>query len=188
MTRCWRVVHLDPDQHDAWAPAGALHVDSAWQGLGRFDIPKFAVTLFAAESPAAAVGETFATQRLWTDDMLWSGYTQCRRHLVEYEYSGPILELDDAALLAARGHRPSDIVARNRSRSQEIALELWLNGVRALRWWSYHRPEWRIVSIWAPLDEPRPFCDTVEIVGSSELRIDHPGVIVAADVLCRLRL
>lgn len=188
MTRCWRVVHLDADENDVRAPGGALHVDPAWQGLGRFDIPKFAVTLYAAESPAAAVGETFAAQRLWTDDMLWSGYTQRRRHLVEYEYTGPVLELDDAALLAARGYRPSEIVARNRSRSQEIALELWLDDVRALRWWSYHRPEWRILSIWAPLDDPRPWNDTVEIVSAVELSIDHPGVIVAAEVLRRLRI
>lgn len=187
MTRCWRVAHLDPEQDDPWSPGGALHVDPAWQGAGRFDIPGFAVTLYAAESAAGAVGETFAAEPMWSDDMLWSGHVRRRRHLVEYEYTGPVVELDDATLLAARGYRPSDIVARNRSRSQEIGLELWLDGVRALRWWSYHRPEWRVQSIWAPVNDPRPWDGVVEVMSATELRIEHPAVVVAAEVLRRLR-
>lgn len=187
MTHCWRVVHLDPDQDDQWSTGGALHIDPAWQGAGRFDLPKLAVTLYAAETPAAAVGETFASEPVWSDDMLWSGYTRRRRHLVEYEHTGPVVELDDAAFLAARGYRPSDIVARNRSRSHEIALELWLDEVRALRWWSYHRPEWRVLSMWAAVDDPRPWDGVIDVVSSSELSVDHPAVVVAAEVLRRLR-
>ncbi|CAN5800508.1 hypothetical protein BH24ACT5_BH24ACT5_23370 [soil metagenome] len=187
MTRFWRVVHLDPEQDDPWSQGGALHVDPAWQGAGRFDIPKFAVTLYLAETAAAAVGETFASVPTWSDDMLWSGYTQRRRHLVAYEYTGSVVELDDAAFLASRGYRPSDVVARNRSRSQELGLELWLDGIRTLRWWSSMRPEWRVVSIWAPVDGLRPWDGEIEVVGSTELSVDHPAVVVAAEAVCRIR-
>lgn len=164
-----------------------MHVDPAWQGAGRFDIPGHAVTLYLAETPVAAVGEAFAAVPTWTDDMLWSGYTGRRRYLVEFEHSGPYVELDDAAFLASRGYRPSDVVARNRERSQEIALELWLDGVLGLRWWSYHRPEWRVRSIWAPLDSTQPWAEQLRVTDVSELGIASTPMVVAADVLRRPR-
>ena len=117
--------------------------------------------------------------------MLWSGFTGERRYLVEYEHHGTVVDLDDSSFLAEHGYRPSDIVARNRTRTQEIALELWLEGIRTLKWWSYHRPEWRILSTWHPLDEPKPWNDTIEVISTTELTIDHPAIIVAADVLRR---
>ena len=191
MTRYWRVVHYNPARSSPWDVGGELEIKALWQGEGRFDIPSHAWTLYLAESAACAVGETFARHATWTEEMLISGVTGLPRALVEYEADPQalgVVELDDSSFLASRNYRPSDIVARNRTRTQEIALEMFLDGLRALRWWSYHRPEWRAVSVWADVAEPRPWDGFVTPVDVQELHIDHPSLQVAAAALPRERV
>jgi hypothetical protein len=122
--------------------------------------------------------------------MFLSGVTRLPRYLVTYEADPDLLgliELDDANFLSTRNYRPSDIVARNRTRTQEVALELWLEGIRTLRWWSYYRPEWRIISVWADIAESEPWNGLVQPIDVVELHIDHPAVEVAAEVLAKER-
>ncbi|MDQ3468922.1 MAG: hypothetical protein M3487_04000, partial [Actinomycetota bacterium] len=72
--------------------------------------------------------------------------------------------------------------------TQELALRLWLepgppraNGVR---WRSYWRPEWEVVTIWSDGLRP-PWFPLAEVVAVSELAATSAPVVVAVDVLPR---
>lgn len=112
------------------------------------------------------------------------------RCLVTFELSDDTIlrDLDDPRALVELGLRPSDVVRRNRAHTQESAQALWLDmattSTRGLRWWSYWRPEWEVVVVWSD-DLNRPWFPFATVVNVMELRIDHPAVALAADVLPR---
>src|SRR6266487_2358201 len=67
----------------------------------------------------------------------------------------PLLHLDDARNLYARGLRPTQVIERNRAATQAWALSVYEErddqGIRkwqGIKWWSYHRPHWRIIGYW----------------------------------------
>ena len=65
------------------------------------------------------------------------------------EGHAPLLDLDDPKALVARAVRPTEIVVRNRPRTQRIALEAHATGSwSGLSWWSMHRPQWVLHMLW----------------------------------------
>lgn len=92
------------------------------------------------------------------------------------EESHPLLDLDDAPTLLERGLRPTDVVIRNRPRTQRIARlihaeERWAG----MSWWSMHRPQWTLHLIWAPdalvVERVEPLVGHRAVVDASRLLV-----------------
>lgn len=171
-------------------PFHPLHVPLDRQGGGRFDNPHRYAALYASTSPQGAVGETLANSSTWLVSEVErekAGRPRCLVHCTVPD-DVTLLDLDDARTLVDLSLRPSDVVRRNRDHTQEIALSVWLRrretGVHGLRWWSYWRPEWDLVMVWSDGVDP-PWFPFATVAGVDELRIDHPAVVLAADVLPR---
>ena len=164
-------------------PGHPLFVDGSRQGKGRWDKPDLYTVMYLSPAAEAAVGETFGNLRVWTTSMLETPVLPGSvRSLGTYhldEETHPLLDLDDAGVLLARGLRPTDVVIRNRPRTRRlaegIARERQWSGIR---WWSYHRPQWAAVALW-DLEEL-----TVERV---EAITGHPALVDAATTLAKPR-
>ena len=171
------------------APYHPLFVPTSLQGSGRFDNPTRYGAMYAAHTPQAAVGEVFGDLAIWASNAFDYRRRENSRCLVTYELDDDrsLLDLDDADTLAALALRPTDVVKRNRDRTQEVALQLWLDRQRSghagLTWWSYWRPEWTVSMLWSDdLDNSFPGLAVVEV---EPLTSEHPAVDIAADVLHR---
>jgi RES domain-containing protein len=192
--RAYRVCWVDPRwrqlaPEDPFHPLGVA-VDR--QGGGRFDNPHRYAALYAATSPQAAVGETFANSSTWLAEEVTRAKERRPRCLVTLEVDVDehrLLDLDDPRTLVDLGLRPSDVVRRNRDHTQEIAQAIWMalpeTGTRGLRWRSYWRVEWEVLMLWSDDLQP-PWFPFVTVAAVDQLRTDHPAVVLAADVLPRL--
>lgn len=125
------------------------------QGRGRWDNPEVYRAIYVARSPSGAIGEAFAGLSMWSGAMLpFPSVPGSVRALVVYgfdEEAHPLLDLDDARMLLERSLRPTDVVIRNRPRTQGIARtvhseERWAG----MSWWSMHRPQWTLCVLWMP--------------------------------------
>jgi hypothetical protein len=156
------------------------------QGQGRFDNPADYDIWYLSTEASSAVGEVFGSLAVWSEQMFpFPALPGSRRALGIYELDDDlsILDLDDAKNLLDRGLRPSQVVERNRSATQGWSLAIFneqdAQGNRrwaGLRWWSFHRPQWRILGIWGAT----PVCVAVE-----GLHLGHPAVIDAAKTLSK---
>lgn len=193
--RFFRVADVAPDwEASRVSPAEnghPLYVHRQGQGRGRFDLPRQYVGLYVARQPQAAVGERFQGSADWFEERL--SYRRSidgedlERCLVEIETGIEFIDLDDPALLDAMGWRPSDVVKRDRSKTQELALMQWLergkHGKGGLMWWSSWCPAWTVAMAWAdPISPSYP--DTV-VNAVEPLSATHPAVVVAASTLVR---
>lgn len=156
------------------------------QGASRLDNPKEYDCWYLAAEASGAIGETFGDLGVWVPGMfafpLVAGAVKALG-IYRIDDDTPILDLDDARNLLDRGLRPTQVIERNRSMTQAWALKIFQerntggdrrwNGVR---WWSYHRPQWRIYGLW----EIEPACVEVQ-----ELNLEHPAVQHAAAALAR---
>jgi hypothetical protein len=89
----------------------------------------------------------------------------------------PLLDLDDARVLLDRALRPTDIVIRNRPRTQGIARSAHAEGRWAgLSWWSMHRPQWALHVLWD--------WSALTVQGVDPLR-SHPGLVDAGRLLAK---
>lgn len=171
-------------------PGHPLHVDVSRQGSGRGDNPGHYQALYLAESPQGAVGETFGDLIEWTPEMLAIPWLpDAVRGLATFEAEPPLnmLDLDNCDVLVDFNIRPSEVAGRNRERTREITLQIWLRDRwEGIRWWSWWRPEWHNQMVWAAisLTDP-PWIDRLEIDNIDRLTIDHPAVQLAAEVLRR---
>lgn len=178
-----RVCPVDPaarpgrPYHPAYVPASA--------GQHRIDDPEAYDCLYLSADAAGAVAERFAAFPDWGD---WltdhpRGFTLC---LVTFELPDdrPVLDLDDAAALAARGLRPSRVVTRDRATTQAWARAAYDEGRWAgVSWWSYHDPDWTTCGLWCA-----PGAGAVEgldVVGVEALHAGHPAVTEAVQTLLR---
>lgn len=123
------------------------------QGAGRWDNPDRYLARYLSTSPEAAVGEAFAHLSTWTPAMLVvPALPDAQRRIGVFRFdeaTNPLLDLDDAGALYERHLRPTDIVVRNRPRTQKIAAAIFDEGRWAgVKWWSYHRPQWTVVALW----------------------------------------
>lgn len=119
------------------------------QGAGRWDNPDLYLALYVASTPSGAIGEAFAHLRHWSVDMLaFPAIPGSSRSLAVYridEDSTPMLDLDDPKTLASLAIRPSELVARNRPHTQDIARSIHGDGRwSGISWWSTHRPQWAV--------------------------------------------
>ncbi|GAA3385429.1 RES domain-containing protein [Cryptosporangium minutisporangium] len=158
------------------------------QGEGRLDNPAHYTVFYYALEPSGAVGETFGDVPEWTPSLFRSaGVRGSVWALATYMMADRVrlLELDSAPNLADRGLRPTQVIERNRSASQGWALKIYFErnhvGERlwdGVRWWSYHRPAWRIVGYWGS--------ELPAVLKIEPLELDHPAVIDAAYELGRV--
>jgi len=82
-------------------------------------------------------------------------------------------------VLAERCIRPTDVVVRNRPRTQEIAAGIYNERKwSGIRWWSYHRPQWSLVALWT--------ADKLTVVSVDPIG-GQAGLEVASTVLAKLR-
>jgi RES domain len=162
-------------------PGGALYVHPH-QGTGRWDNPHLYRAMYVAAEPAGAIGESFAHLSTWSPAMLDVGFLAgAHRVLATYELDEdihPLLDFDDARALLDRRLRPSDIVIRNRPRTQQIAADVFAEGQWAgLSWWSMHRPQWTLHVLWTYAGL---------VLRRVEQLPDHPGLLDAASRLGKL--
>ena len=161
-------------------PGHPLHVHPV-QGGGRWDNPNLYLVRYLSTSAEGAVGETFGGLGSWSSAMLaYPSLTGSRRVLGTFrldEETNPLLDLDDAAVLVARRVRPTEVVRRNRPRTQQIAESIYRDAKWAgISWWSYQRPQWTQVALWAT--ENLTVDRTEELPG-------HPAVHDAAITLAK---
>lgn len=138
--------------HDPTAAAGKPgHVDYApRQGKGRWDNPDRYVARYFARSPEGAIGEAFGNLGEWSEamfDMPGIG----RRALAEFDVPDTVrlFDFDDATNLAEFDIRPSRVVARDHTLTQQLAARLHGTGDwDGVAWWSFHWPDWTNVMLW----------------------------------------
>ncbi|MGY1686882.1 RES family NAD+ phosphorylase [Geodermatophilus sp. SYSU D00867] len=156
------------------------------QGQGRLDNPHRYNVWYLAADASGAVGETFGDLSRWRDEMFtFPALAGSRRALGTFRIQDDVrlLELDDARNLLERGLRPTQVIDRNRGVTQAWALRTWEEtdgrGVQTwagVRWWSFHRPHWRIIGLWGHMPE----CVEVQ-----PLTMRHPAVVDAATTLLK---
>jgi len=151
------------------------------QGLGRWDNPDLYRARYIAATASGAVGEAFAGLSTWSAAMLpFPSIVGSTRALGVYrldEETQPFLELDDARMLLDRSLRPTDVVIRNRPRTQQIARAVHAEGRWAgLSWWSMHRPQWTLHVLWN---------QTALTVERVEPMAGHPGLLDAGRLLAK---
>jgi hypothetical protein len=162
-------------------PGGALYVPP--QGAGRFDNPAQYEIFYVAESREAAIAEAFGRHPLWTASML-NGIPSLPgsvHALATYGLAdaAALYDLDDPANLVTLKLRPSDVVNRDYTVTQALALRIFTTGtVSGLRWWSYYDPAWANVGLW----------DTaaLTVVDIRPLSIMDSTVVRAARTISRL--
>lgn len=122
------------------------------QGSSRFDNPTLYLAWYMASEPSSAVGETFADLRRWSDAMFdFPALSGARRALATYSLPDdlPYVHLDDPQRLVELGVRPSQVVERNRPYTHGLAARIYNMGkYNGIRWWSFHRPQWRVWCLW----------------------------------------
>ncbi len=181
----YRIFPYLPSARDEGA-AGHPHYLHRPQGSSRLDNPGYYDVWYLAMDAAGAVGEVFGDISDWRDEMFeFPRLSGSRRAMGLYWFPDetPLLELDDARNLLIRGLRPTQVVERNRAATQSWALNI--HGERndrgqrmwsGVRWWSYHRPQWRTIGLWGH----KPECHDVW-----PLDMSHPAVVDAARALRR---
>jgi hypothetical protein len=158
------------------------------QGQGRLDNPDEYECWYLARDAAGAIGEAFGNYGQWDEDEMFNTTPYLpggRKTLGVFEVPDTmrVLDLDNAANLATRGLRPTQVIIRNLSVTQDWALKIFqekkTNSHRkweGVKWWSFQRPQWEVYGIWGF----RPQC-----VDTERLDFDHPAVIDAAKALGR---
>lgn len=161
-------------------PGHPLHVPEG--GAGRIDNPEHYRTLYLSDGAGGACAEVFHYRPAWDERMLRGSpaLPSSVHALGTYAFSSgsSVCDLDDAARLADLGLRPSEVVTRDRRKTQAWALRVFeerrWGGVR---WWSYHDPRWGSHGIWA--------VDALHVEEVQPLALDHPAILEAAEVLNR---
>lgn len=162
---------------------GYLHTG---QGKGRLDNPDRYRCWYVALDASGAVGEVFADLLKWREEMFpFPAIAGARRALGVYEIPDdtPLLDLDDARNLLDRGLRPTQVIERNRPATQAWALRAFEEADRdgtpkwsGVRWWSFHRPQWRVLGVWGR---------TPQNVDVEDLDLEHPAIVDAARALAK---
>lgn len=154
-------------------------------GASRVDNPGVYEVLYVGDSAAGAVAEAFAWKRVW-DSGLFRGtpsLPKSVRALASYTLDDieTICDLDDSGRLVELNLRPSQVVTKDRTVTQDWALDLY-NTIQfaGVRWWSYYDPRWGSFGLW---DTGALALLDIEVLDD----IDQPDFVEAADVLNRIR-
>jgi len=166
------------------ARGGPLHVPRERQGAGRHDSPGRYGAFYVARSPLAAVAETiqaFRGRDLAPEDLEAADGSHLA--LAAYEDSGlaTLMDLDDPAVLAEEGWRPSGVASRDRAQTQAMAVRGFEAGALGLSWWSTLDAAWTNLTLFA---ERTIATGLVRVAGEPELlTLQHPALVAAADRL-----
>ena len=159
-------------------PGGALF--SPFGGASRIDNPQLYRVLYAAFEAECAIAELFGAIPAWTAEMLVhaSGYRYVLATL-EAPDEPPLWNMDDAEHLAQLHLKPSDVVKRDRERTQAWAERVFsMKRYRGIRWWSYYSPQWTSCGLWDVTG--------VSVQAVEQLAIDSPALVAAAESIVRI--
>lgn len=133
----------------ATAGGGALWVPREFQGDGRHDNPERYGCLYLAEDPRSAVVEQLARFRgsVLVPGMLRRRGLPLALAALEVDERVRLEDLDEPAVLAERGLRPSQVATRRRGITQPQALALHEGGADGIRWWSTFESLWTNVTV-----------------------------------------
>lgn len=152
------------------------------QGAGRHDNPELFGCLYVGERPISPIAEALAPFR-GTGSLTPSMLVRSGRPLALAELSlpdeGHVLDLDDPAVLARAGLRPSQVATGLRDITQAYAARLHAlhPPAVALRWWSTIEASLINLTIFDRAQQ------TLELIEMHTLSVDHPAVHEAADLL-----
>ena len=176
----------------AWdlAGSGVEWGGPAWfprplQGEGRHDAPARYGCLYVSEEPVSTVVEELAPlagSRLSAGDLV-RGRLPLALATLRLPRDAVVVDLDDPALLAAEELRPSDVVTREREKTQAVAAALHERHPEAvgIRWWSTFEPAWANVTLFDRA------ADALQVTDVHELRLDD-GVVGEAARFLGLRV
>ena len=172
----YRIFPFDPSA-DEGEPGHASFAPRS--NYGRVDNADRYRVLYCSSDPAGAVAEAFGRYPVWDADTLrrvdGRGYA-IARFTTQAER---VIDLDDAATLAAHDLRPSNVFTRNRDVTQAWALRLFDAGIfDGVAWWSYYKPEWSSVGIWNQ--------SVLRLAAIERLSLRHEAVVEAAREIVRI--
>jgi hypothetical protein len=125
------------------------------QGTGRIDNPEHYGVLYASDSAAGAIAETFTRNPYrmhWTPRMLrprLPGAITAIAEITAPEATIHLCDLDEPEQLIAQTLRPSLVITRERTATQTWALRIFeQQRFAGVRWWSYHESRWGSIGLW----------------------------------------
>lgn len=149
---------------------GALFVPAP-SGFGRIDNPDLYDVLYLSADPQAAVAEAFGRLAVWRSETFVHG--SCLPYAIaRYEVPDDlrVFDLNDVEALKSIGvTRPTDVVTRDRAKTQAWARVVFVGGRHAgVGWWSYYEPDWPVVGLWdrrsVQLAEPPQIITSASVV------------------------
>jgi hypothetical protein len=161
---------------------GPLFFPRPFQGSGRHDNPDLYGCVYASTLPLSVVVESLAPFRgagALGSSMLRPGGRALALAQLELDDHAERLDLDDPAVLAREGLRPSEVATRQRAATQPQAARLFErhSGLSALVWWSALEASWQNLTVF---DRS---AGLLGVVACEELRLDDPVVDEAARFL-----
>ena len=119
-------------------------------GFARIDNPELYRTLYAADTPECALAEQFGSLPIWYPEMLV--HAEGRPYVVAtlaVPNSLTIWRTNDARNLEKFGLNPTDVITRNRKKTQAWAARVFeLSRYDGISWWSYYNPDWTAYGLW----------------------------------------
>ncbi|HVE47897.1 MAG TPA: RES domain-containing protein [Acidimicrobiales bacterium] len=165
----------------AGEPGHALFIHPD-QGLGRWDNVDLYQAIYVSATASGAIGETFAHLSTWSSAMLpFPAIEGAERMLGVYSFDEelhPLLNFDDPKVLLERALRPTEIVIRNRPRTQQIARNVFMEQRwSGVSWWSMHRPQWALTAMWhldgISVEEIQPLPGNPALVDAARVLAKH---------------
>ena len=158
-----------------------LDVPRERQGANRHDNPDRYTALYLAREPVSAIAEAiqaFRGRTLADRDLERADGRRLALAALDDSDVPPLVDLDDPAVLVARGWRPSQVATRHRSTTQAIARTLFDDGAAGCSWWSALEASWTNVTLFGGRAGRLGLAAAVE-----PLSVEHPGVVTAAERL-----
>lgn len=160
---------------------GALWFPRRYQGEGRHDNPAVYGCLYLTDLPASSVVEQLARfrgQRIIPAMLVRRGLPLALA-AIELADDARLVDLDEPLVLDAHDLRPSVVATRQRTRTQQQALDLFREHPEAsgLRWWSTYE------SLWANFTIFRRAAPALRLFEVKRLGPSDPEVLEAAEFL-----
>ena len=130
--------------------AGPLFLPRHHQGAGRHDAPDRYGAWYCTTHPAAAVAERIQQLRghtLVDRDFQRLGNLTLALAGFRLDSRVALVDLDDPAQLLSRQLRPSLVATRRRAVTQQIARDVFDEGVGGMLWWSTLSADWTNVTL-----------------------------------------
>jgi len=153
---------------------GALFVPRSL-GLWRIDNPDLYDVFYVSNQPEGAVAEAFGRYSVWRAETFVSAVGHSFA-LARYKTPGDVtaIDLDDAQELVSLHLKPSNVVSRDRTKTQQWARRIYLsNRGIGIGWWSYYDPDVHSFGLWD--------VSSLTVDGDpTSLNLGHPDVVATA--------